>query len=212
MKTLFTSLIALGVLAFGSTAGAALIEINDGGLYDGTVVGELDGFIAVDAMQGNSSPATEETWVNTILSPNDTATYTVKTDDVTYYNTDNNASTFAFSLLDSDPRPDYFLVKNATSIALFENTAYVGWGVFDMNQIGTTAIVEGEEVFTIWDMNLGTEGFTVSHVTEFTADGGRGLCNPNLDPTCLPAVPIPAAVWLFGSGLLGLVAVGRRKV
>ncbi len=25
------------------------------------------------------------------------------------------------------------------------------------------------------------------------------------------AVPIPAAVWLFGSGLLGLVAVGRRK-
>lgn len=25
------------------------------------------------------------------------------------------------------------------------------------------------------------------------------------------AVPVPAAVWLFGSGLLGLVAVGRRK-
>ncbi len=27
----------------------------------------------------------------------------------------------------------------------------------------------------------------------------------------IPAVPIPAAVWLFGSGLLGLVAVARRK-
>jgi hypothetical protein len=26
-----------------------------------------------------------------------------------------------------------------------------------------------------------------------------------------PAVPLPAAVWLFGSGLLGLVGVGRRK-
>jgi hypothetical protein len=25
-------------------------------------------------------------------------------------------------------------------------------------------------------------------------------------------VPVPAAVWLFGSGLLGLVAVGRRKL
>jgi len=24
-------------------------------------------------------------------------------------------------------------------------------------------------------------------------------------------VPVPAAVWLFGSGLLGLVAVARRK-
>ena len=29
--------------------------------------------------------------------------------------------------------------------------------------------------------------------------------------TYTPAVPVPAAVWLFGSGLLGLVAVARRK-
>ena len=27
-----------------------------------------------------------------------------------------------------------------------------------------------------------------------------------------PPVPIPAAIWLFGSGLLGLVAIARRKV
>ena len=27
-----------------------------------------------------------------------------------------------------------------------------------------------------------------------------------------PAVPVPAAVWLFGSGLIGLVGVARRKV
>ncbi len=27
----------------------------------------------------------------------------------------------------------------------------------------------------------------------------------------VPAVPVPAAVWLFGSGLLGLVGVARRK-
>ena len=26
-----------------------------------------------------------------------------------------------------------------------------------------------------------------------------------------PAVPVPAAVWLFGSGLIGLVGVARRK-
>jgi hypothetical protein len=30
-------------------------------------------------------------------------------------------------------------------------------------------------------------------------------------PTVLNAVPVPAAVWLFGSGLLGLVGVARRK-
>ena len=28
----------------------------------------------------------------------------------------------------------------------------------------------------------------------------------------VPAIPVPAAVWLFGSGLLGLVAVARRQV
>lgn len=27
----------------------------------------------------------------------------------------------------------------------------------------------------------------------------------------VPAVPVPAAVWLFGSGLIGLVGVARRK-
>lgn len=27
----------------------------------------------------------------------------------------------------------------------------------------------------------------------------------------LTAVPVPAAVWLFGSGLIGLVGVARRK-
>ena len=26
-----------------------------------------------------------------------------------------------------------------------------------------------------------------------------------------PVIPIPPAVWLFGSGLVGLIAVARRK-
>ena len=29
--------------------------------------------------------------------------------------------------------------------------------------------------------------------------------------TRAPVVPIPAAVWLFGTGLLGLIGVARRK-
>lgn len=39
---------------------------------------------------------------------------------------------------------------------------------------------------------------------------GLGLDNPGLD--VMPsAVPVPAAAWLFGSGLLGLAAVAKRK-
>lgn len=36
--------------------------------------------------------------------------------------------------------------------------------------------------------------------------------NANMTPTLDPSpVPVPAAVWLFGSGLLGLVGIARRK-
>jgi hypothetical protein len=44
------------------------------------------------------------------------------------------------------------------------------------------------------------------HVTQCTDTGtGTDAC-----PT-VTAVPVPAAVWLFGSGLLGLVGIARRK-
>jgi len=35
--------------------------------------------------------------------------------------------------------------------------------------------------------------------------------NGSLKLDGVPAVPVPAAVWLFGSGLLGLIGVARRK-
>ena len=38
-----------------------------------------------------------------------------------------------------------------------------------------------------------------------------GGISPALVDLGAPAVPVPAAVWLFGSGLIGLVAVARRK-
>ncbi|HOD35388.1 MAG TPA: VPLPA-CTERM sorting domain-containing protein [Syntrophales bacterium] len=48
----------------------------------------------------------------------------------------------------------------------------------------------------------------------FLDDGGAGPDDDHDDflvrVTATPAVPIPAAVWLLGSGLIGLVAVRRR--
>jgi hypothetical protein len=50
------------------------------------------------------------------------------------------------------------------------------------------------------------------------ADGPFGGFNANFDMTAMTnvvitptAIPVPAAVWLFGSGLLGLVGIARRK-
>ena len=42
-------------------------------------------------------------------------------------------------------------------------------------------------------------------------DGAFPGFNANFNFTAPAAVPVPAAVWLFGSGLLGLVGVARRK-
>jgi hypothetical protein len=58
-------------------------------------------------------------------------------------------------------------------------------------------------------------GFTV----EFNPVCGAGGCNPastvwidNLEVLAdVNAVPVPAAVWLFGSGLVGLIGIARRK-
>ena len=43
------------------------------------------------------------------------------------------------------------------------------------------------------------------------ADSVLGFDNVCVDDCSAPQVPVPAAVWLFGSGLLGLVGVARRK-
>ncbi len=57
--------------------------------------------------------------------------------------------------------------------------------------------------------------FDVTSLTFLSHDANRTITqNCALDPniSCAPsAVPVPAAVWLFGSGLLGLVGVARRK-
>jgi hypothetical protein len=78
------------------------------------------------------------------------------------------------------------------------------------------------------DPNLGTQAmdsvynlsFTFNHsasdlVLNFSANGLQGLADESwgLDNVMVQTspVPVPPAVWLFGSGLLGLIGVARRR-
>lgn len=79
------------------------------------------------------------------------------------------------------------------------------------------------DVIQVWDVVANVDGTTSYVSTAVTDSNGTnavpGLAmidgpfqgyNANFNMTT-SAVPVPAAVWLFGSGLLGLVGVARRK-
>ena len=71
--------------------------------------------------------------------------------------------------------------------------------------------------------------FYATDTNSVAAAWNTGFTNPDTDPSQLasdgsvdfhilvpgaggmPIIPIPAAVWLFGSGLIGLIGVARRK-
>jgi hypothetical protein len=179
-KMLLKRVLQIGLILAGALtmpAWAIMIDDSLAGVLNGTNVGSLDSFSQEDEKQG--SWQSEENWVNNFLGAG-SVTYTDKTPNVTYFNTD-AIGVYAFSLVSA---PEYFLLKNATRIALFLNNADSDWGVFDAASLSGT-------------MNIPGDGFTISHVTEF-----------NGDPT---KVPEPGILGLLGIGLIGIV-LGRRRM
>ncbi len=51
--------------------------------------------------------------------------------------------------------------------------------------------------------------FFAAHVADF--DDGNGNTSGQFAGSTLVPVPLPAALWLFGAGLMGMASVGRRK-
>jgi len=145
----------------------------------GTDVGSLDTFMAEGVKVGN--PTNELAWVNTFLDP-DVSYNGYKTETVNYFATE-DSSVFAFAL-SSDP--GFYIIKNSTLIALFENVNNYSWGVFDINSLSS-------------GMNIsGSGSMTISHVTEFG--------NAPTD------VPEPGTLTLLGLGLLGLAATRKKQL
>lgn len=72
----------------------------------------------------------------------------------------------------------------------------------------------GLAAFSCGTCNIG-DAFTLdyaAHVPLGDQSGFGGVVyNLHLEGTVSSVVPVPAAVWLFGSGLLGLVGIARRK-
>lgn len=92
-------------------------------------------------------------------------------------------------------------------------------GIFDgsPNSNISLAFIGGTEVFSGNDLaqsffHTDFNSLTGSFDADAAGYGGDLLITSGAYlPGSLPSVPIPAAVWLFGSGLLGLIGFARRK-
>lgn len=95
----------------------------------------------------------------------------------------------------------------------------------DVNSDGITdyagTIVSGGQVGSSWGGFFGAVYYEVwkfqlisdasNTASGFSVDTVYGTAGGDFAQYTASAVPVPAAVWLFGSGLLGLVGVARRK-
>lgn len=68
------------------------------------------------------------------------------------------------------------------------------------------AMADGISVLTMTDENPNFADFAGLDGFDYDASGELNFLS-----TEIKVVPVPAAVWLFGSGLIGLVGVARRK-
>lgn len=82
------------------------------------------------------------------------------------------------------------------------------------NTIGSTLLSDG---FKYTDDPFFTAALGGCSNGQFCDTGGNNRTNKwafdvlNVDSATQVVVPVPAAIWLFGSGLIGLIGVSRRK-
>lgn len=178
IKRLILRLVLPLGLALASTSSWAILIV--GGPNDGVNVGSLDTLLAQQFHNGpGGNPAGEEAWAEGVLGFN--LVFDGKDETVSIYNTDTtNVRAFGLSF-----GPGYFVLKNSTYRALFQNVNSLDWAVIDKSLLNA-------------GFNL--NGATISHATQFS-DPREPDPDPDPDPD---PVPVPGTALLLGLALMGL--------
>lgn len=118
---------------------------------------------------------------------------------------DSNGSLASFSLIDTNP--DKPAGTNYVQYTLFNDTN----ASLNLIDVGTQLVQQ-----TIWDNNnaFASEGY----FSYFFATPGQyvlkmvtNMAAPSASTSVVSAVPLPAAAWLFGSAVLGMLGFARRR-
>lgn len=91
----------------------------------------------------------------------------------------------------------------------FGSFSFTDESKFDVN--GTTFSFFGDKGFGEASWTLSALLTNIGGTVNVTGMTGGTLTSGSLTGTPVSAVPVPAAAWLFGSGLMGLAALRQRK-
>ncbi|BAN36631.1 hypothetical protein SCD_n02832 [Sulfuricella denitrificans skB26] len=151
---------------------------------------------------------------------------TTNADQATVQNTKNSSLTVGMSGVNGYVQANnafgtHVSSANGSSTAVFaDGAAYFGNG-FAANWLGkasfdSTALVGNSLGFFLMETSVNAIGANALKSIQATQAAGTWTLASNGDlsysvPAPVAAVPVPAALWLLGSGLIGMVGVARRK-
>jgi len=210
---------------FASTANAVTVRIVEGGTVGLTDAGYFAGIVTLD-IDGVQYPAI----TTDIIIYDDTSAWRWYTDYTTAWEfniyTYNNILTGANVLYSPEEysMASWFLLDGmlgyVTSDALWAASYNeMVWNILNRTDIWNYADREypntgsGVTLHDVYNTDVanGLDSTYDYSNFMFVIDSGGLTPNVLVFGTPPPAVPIPPAIWLFGSGLIGLVGVARRR-
>jgi hypothetical protein len=208
LATVMALVLFLSLALFGANAQAEVVDFDavdaSGGPVDATSYLAGYGITLTDLTPGSPGPvimdARNSNWLTT-STPNNFFTVFGPGPNYMKY-------TMNFAVPVNNFSFDFIGITSPTTIPEWKATAY--------DASGTALSSVGEALHSVWSTIL-PQTFTLNGedikyiIFESDAQGFAAMGSPNIDTFSYTPTPIPGAIWLLGSGLLGLGAVGWRR-